>query len=169
MNNLILTLGGGLIPLFTGFIWYSDQLLGKAWKKEIGFVDNGEKPTGMGRIFLLSYIFGVMAMFFMPALVIHQFHMVSTLYGTEGFGTEGSAVQQFYNDFVANYGMKYRSFKHGVLHGIITAIFVGLPLIGMNAIFEKKSFKYIFIHLGYWILTLALMGGLACSFYEISI
>jgi hypothetical protein len=56
-----------------------------------------------------------------------------------------------------------------VLHGIITAIFVGLPLIGMSAIFEKKSFKYIFIHLGYWILTLALMGGLACSFYEISI
>ena len=111
MNNIILTFGGALIPLLTGFIWYSDQLFGKAWKKEIGFVDNGEKPTGLAKIMALSYVFGVMIMFFMPSIVIHQYHLVSTLYGTEGFGVEGSAIQQFYNDFVAQHGMKYRSFK----------------------------------------------------------
>lgn len=169
MNNIILTFGGALIPLLTGFIWYSDQLFGKAWKKEIGFVDNGEKPTGLAKIMALSYVFGMMIMFFMPSIVIHQYHLVSTLYGTEGFGVEGSAIQQFYNDFVAQHGMKYRSFKHGMLHGTITGLFFIFPIVGLNALFESKSFKYIFIHVGYWMLTLGLMGGLACAFYQISI
>jgi hypothetical protein len=39
-----------------------------------------------------------------------------------------------------------------------------LPLIGINSLFERKSFKYIFIHTGYWIISLALMGGVLCQF-----
>ena len=34
MNNVTLTLLGGLTPLLIGFIWYSDKPLGKAWHKE---------------------------------------------------------------------------------------------------------------------------------------
>lgn len=169
MNNLALTLLGGLIPLLTGFIWYSDKTFGSAWKKEIGFIDDGTPQKGFAKILIFSYVFGVMIMFFIPSMVIHQYHMVSTLYGTEGFGVEGSSVQRFYNDFVSNYGMKYRSFKHGVLHGIIATIFFVFPIIGLNALFEKRSWKYIFIHVGYWTLTLALMGGAACAYHNISI
>jgi hypothetical protein len=167
MNNIILTFCGGLVPLLTGLIWYSDKLFGSVWKKEIGFVDNGEKPKGLGKILGFSYLFGVMIMFFMPTLVIHQFHMASTLNGTEGFGVEGSAIQQFYHDFVNQHGMKFRTFKHGALHGVITAIFFVFPIIGLNALFENKTFKYIFIHVGYWMLSLGIMGGLACAFYQI--
>jgi hypothetical protein len=167
MNNLILTVVGGLTPLLIGFIWYSDKVLGKVWKKEIGLVDDGSQPTGLGKIFLFSYLFGVLIMFFMPSVVIHQLHMASTLSGTEGFGHEGSVVQQFYQDFVQQYGGKFRTFKHGALHGTITALFFVFPIIGLNALFEKKTFKYIFIHVGYWALTLAIMGGLACQFYTI--
>jgi hypothetical protein len=169
MNNIILSLCGGLMPLLMGFIWYSDKVFGKTWKKEIGFIDNGEKPTGMGKLFLFSFLFGVLIMFFMPALVIHQYHMVSTLYGTEGFGTEGSAIQQYYHDFISNHGMKFRSFKHGLLHGVITALVFVFPIIGLNALFEKKTFKYIFIHVGYWMVTLGMMGGVACAYYQIAI
>ena len=158
---------GGLIPLLTGFIWYSDKAFGKAWKKEIGFVDNGEPQKGMLKLFLLSYLFGIMAMMFIPNIVIHQYHMGSTLLGSDGFGVEGSALQQYYHDFMITYGSKYRTFGHGALHGVITAVFFVLPLIGINALFENKTFKYIFIHLGYWALTLALLGGVACAFYQI--
>jgi len=167
MNNLIINLSGGLIPLFTGIIWYSDKVFGKPWKKEIGFVDNGEPPKGKMKLFILSYLFGVMAMMFMPSIVIHQYHMGSTLLGSEGFGVEGSALQQYYHDFMSNYGNKYRTFGHGALHGVITAIFFVLPLIGINALFENKTFKYILIHLGYWALTLGLLGGVACTFYQL--
>lgn len=169
MSNVILSFCGGLVPLLIGFMWYSDKAFGSSWKKEIGFFDNGEKPKGLGKILGFSYLFGVMIMFFMPTLVIHQFHMASTLNGTEGFGIEGSAVQQFYNEFISQHGMKFRTFKHGALHGVITAMFFVFPIIGLNALFENKSFKYIFVHLGYWALTLGIMGGLACAFHQIGV
>ena len=167
MSNLVMNLCGGLIPLFTGFIWYSDKAFGKAWKKEIGFIDTGEPPKGMLKLFLFSYLFGAMAMMFIPTIVIHQYHIGSTLLGIDGFGVEGSTIQQYYHDFMTNYGHQYRTFKHGALHGVITAIFFVLPMIGINALFENKTFKYILIHIGYWMVTLGLMGGVSCAFYQI--
>ena len=67
------------------------------------------------------------------------------------------------NVFMAKYGNNFRTFSHGALHGIILAIGIGLPVFGTNALFERRGGKYIFIHLGYWIITLALMGGLLCA------
>jgi hypothetical protein len=46
----------------------------------------------------------------------------------------------------------------------LAAIFIVLPIIGINSIFERKSFKYVLIHVGYWALTLALMGGVISGF-----
>ena len=37
-------------------------------------------------------------------------------------------------------------------------------VIGINALFERKGFKYIAINAGYWILCLGLMGGVLCAF-----
>ncbi len=167
MNNLILNFCGALVPLIIGFIWYSDKVFGIAWKNEIGFIDNREKPTGLGKIFGFSYVFGLMIMFFIPSIVIHQYHMASTLLGTEGFGIQGSEIQLYFQNFMSEHGSKFRTFKHGVLHGMITALFFVFPIIGLNALFEKKTFKYIFIHVGYWMITLGIMGGLACAFYQI--
>ncbi|MEM1124806.1 MAG: DUF1761 domain-containing protein, partial [Bacteroidota bacterium] len=33
----------------------------------------------------------------------------------------------------------------------------------MNALFERRGWKYIWIHTGYWFITLALIGGLLCA------
>ena len=37
---------------------------------------------------------------------------------------------------------------------------VAMPVLSTNALFEQKSFKYVMINAGYWIVTMALMGGL---------
>lgn len=34
----------------------------------------------------------------------------------------------------------------------------------INALFERRGFKYIAIHTGYWLITLAIIGGLMCQF-----
>jgi Protein of unknown function (DUF1761) len=65
---------------------------------------------------------------------------------------------------MAAYGNEFRSFKHGALHGTIAGFMVALPIIGTGAMFEKKGFKYIAINAGYWIVTMALMGGVICAF-----
>jgi hypothetical protein len=43
-------------------------------------------------------------------------------------------------------------------------LFFALPVLGTNALFQHKGFKYIVINVGYWIITLALMGAVICQF-----
>jgi hypothetical protein len=42
-----------------------------------------------------------------------------------------------------------------------------LPVIGTNALFERKSGKYIFINWGYWAVSMTLMGGTICQWAKI--
>jgi hypothetical protein len=46
----------------------------------------------------------------------------------------------------------------------MSGLFFAFPIVGINGLFERKSWKYIFIHAGYWMLTLMLMGGIVCAF-----
>ena len=62
------------------------------------------------------------------------------------------------------YGNNFRTFKHGFVHGILAGIFLALPLIAVNALFEKKGVAYIAINAGFWTINLALMGGVICAF-----
>lgn len=64
---------------------------------------------------------------------------------------------------MAKYGSNYRSFKHGVLHGVLVALFLILPILSTQAMLEKKSIKYLAINAGYWIISIALMGGVVCK------
>ena len=78
-------------------------------------------------------------------------------------GGDPATALPSYNAFMADYGTAFRTFKHGALHGTIAGLFIALPIIGTNALFERKSAKYIFINSGYWIVTLAIMGGIVCG------
>ncbi|MFK7969919.1 MAG: DUF1761 domain-containing protein [Bacteroidia bacterium] len=55
---------------------------------------------------------------------------------------------------------EFHTFQHGMVHGGLLAVFLALPILGTNALFEQKSWRYIAINVGYWIVTLTLMGGL---------
>ena len=113
----------------------------------------------MALIFGLCYLFACMLAFALAPVVIHQFGVGSVFQGDES--PESAA---YLKNFFDTYGGRFRTFKHGALHGTIMALFVALPLLGTNALFERRGFKYIAIHTGYWIVTLALMGGVICQF-----
>jgi hypothetical protein len=53
----------------------------------------------------------------------------------------------------------FDSFKHGAVHGLILAIMAAMPIMVTNGLFEQKSFKNMLINIGYWTITLVLMGG----------
>jgi hypothetical protein len=78
------------------------------------------------------------------------------------------ATLKIFTDVMTAYGSEFRTFKHGVLHGAIAAIGFAMPIIGINALFERRGFKYIAIHTGYWILTLMIMGGILCQFTDLN-
>lgn len=90
--------------------------------------------------------------------MIHQMGAYSTL-ANLGVDTAGSETNLYFADFMAKYGNEFRTFKHGALHGAMAGIFLFLPVLGTNALFERKSWKYIFINAGYWLVSATLVGG----------
>lgn len=160
-NYLILALAA-LVPLVMGFLWYGPMLFQKAWMKQMNFTEESLKGANMALIFILSYVFSFMIAFFLQFIVIHQMGVFSVLLESGATELQGDTLTYF-QDFMAKYGDNYRTFKHGVLHGVIAGVFLVLPILATQAMFERKSAKYVAINAGYWIITLGLMGGIVCQ------
>lgn len=164
VTNWLVVFGSALIPLLVGMIWYNPRVFGNAWMQANGLKEEDLKKSNM---FLIMGLTLLLSMFLSVALlysVVHQKHIFSSVMGMPGFDDPttplGKAVSDLYEMVKGN----FRTFKHGALHGTIAAITFALPVLGINALFERRSAKYIFIHAGYWIVALALMGGVICQF-----
>ncbi len=162
--NFVVLLISAIIPLLIGFIYYNPKTLGNAWMKEAEMTEEKIKSGNMIKIFGLCILFSFMLAMAEQFMVIHQYHVYSIFQGDPSFQDPNSEVGMMLSDFMAKYGSNFRTFKHGAFHGIIAGLFLALPIIGINALFERKSFKYTLIHTGYWTITLALMGGVICAF-----
>lgn len=162
--NFIAVLVAALVPLVVGFVWYNPKVLGTAWMKASGVNEEKIKGANMAVIFGVTIVFAFLLSLFSQVLVIHQLHFGSILAVQPDFKEPGSVSSELYNKIMELYKHSYRTFKHGAFHGTIAGILFALPVIGTNALFERKGFKYIAINAGYWILTLALMGGVLSAF-----
>lgn len=161
--NIIVLLLTALVPLITGFIWYNNKTFGPAWMKAAEL--NAEKKgANMALVFGLTYLFSFFLAFSLQFIVIHQFYLFSIVQGDPALNDPASELSKFLADFYGKYGGNFRTFKHGELHGTITGFFIALPILSINALFEKKGFKYVAINAGYWIITMGLMGGLICAY-----
>ncbi|MBX2814943.1 MAG: DUF1761 domain-containing protein [Saprospiraceae bacterium] len=154
-----------LIPLILGALWYNPVFgFGKAWIKSTGLLESELRQGNMALVFILVYVFGLFISEGLFPFVVHQASLTSLLTAHPEYGQDGSALIQSFTDFATAYKSVDRSFSHGALHGSIVGLTLALPILGINALFERKSWKYIGIHAGYWILTLALMGGVICKY-----
>lgn len=161
MNFNVLFLAA-LVPMIIGFVWYG-PLFGNAWMKEMGFTKESLAGTNMVKILIISYVFSFFIAFFLMFVVIHQSGVYSTLAGEPGFNEKAGEGFAFFQDFMNIYGDRFRTFGHGALHGAITSIAFVLPILSILALFEKKTFKYVAINAGYWMVTLVIMGGIVCQ------
>ena len=152
-----------LIPMFTGFIWYGPKTFGNVWMREAGVSEEKIKSSNMALILSLTYVFSLFLSLILISVVIHQSHILSILADDPGMKDPNSEISLWLKNFMDQYGQNFRTFKHGAFHGTLSGIFYAFPLIAINALFERRSWKYIWIHTGYWILTLALMGGIVCA------
>lgn len=138
-------------------------MFGSAWVKEAEMTEAKTAGANMPLIFGLTYVLSLLMCVILATATIHQFHIVSIFAGHPDFRTEGSETQQIIQAFMDQYGNNFRTFKHGVFHGVVLGVVCALPVLGINALFERKSFKYIAINTGYWIVSMALMGGVLCA------
>jgi hypothetical protein len=149
-----------LIPFLLGALWYG-PLFGKPWMKINGFTEEYLKKGNMAVIFGVSYLFCLMFSMMMTSYSIHQVNVFGLM--MPELQEAGSAVQTDLIDFMTKYGDRHRTFSHGAAHGLIFAIFIALPMIGVNALFERRGWKYTMLHWGYWAISTILICGLLCA------
>lgn len=142
-----------------GFIWYNPKVLGNAWMREAGVTEDKMKNANLGLIFIFSIVLSILIGMFLQFVTIHQFGAFGMIGGNE------ELAKPSYTMFMKDYQLAYRSFGHGALHAFLTGLFFVFPVFGINAMFERKSWKYVFINAGYWTITLMIMGGIICGWY----
>jgi hypothetical protein len=155
--NIYAILVASLVTLVVGFIWYNPKVFGTIWMRETGMTDEKAKQSNMLKVFGLTIIYSFMLAFILPALVIHQMGALGMV------GGDPTLAKPSYEAFLADYGTAFRTFKHGALHGFVAGLFIALPVTAINALFEQKSWKYILINAGYWIVSMMIMGAIICG------
>lgn len=129
--NILSLIISTLIPMIVGFIYYHKALFGNAWLASIGKTEEELKEGNM------LVMMGV-------SLLLSFFLSLFLFINVNGLGQDTPA---------------FNTFKHGAFHGILLAILVGLPVLITNSLFEGRNWKNIGINALYWMITLALMGG----------
>jgi hypothetical protein len=157
--NFLAVLVAALIPMVLGFVWYNPKVFGNAWMAATGMTHEKAKNTNMVVVLSVSFVLALMLAFSLQFMVVHQFH-VKSLFFKQPIDDASSEMGMLYKTIVDQLGTSYRTFKHGVFHGVIGGFFTALPILGTNAMFEGKGFKYIAINCGYWIVCLGIMGGI---------
>ena len=155
--NLLAILVAAVVPLVLGFLWYNPALFGNVWMRESGMTEEKMKSGNMAVIFGISLLLSFLLAFYTQFIVIHQMGALGMV------GADLEAAQPSFQAFMDDYGNAHRSFGHGALHGAMAGIFFVLPIMGTNGLFERKSWKHIFINVGYWTLALTIMGAIVCG------
>lgn len=156
--NIYAVLIAAPVTLAIGFIWYSPKVFGTIWMRESGMTEEKAKQGNMLKIFSLTIIYSFMLAFMMSALTVHQMGAIGMIGGPDFIPT----AKPSFAAFMADYGTHFRSYRHGALHGFISGVFIALPITAINGLFEHKSWKYMLINAGYWIICMTIMGAIVC-------
>jgi hypothetical protein len=163
--NFLALLAATAVPMIIGMIWYNPKIgFGKAWMAVTGVTPEDGKKQNMALVFGLTALFSFFISLVLQMLVIHQFSIDGILRTQADSADPNGESMTMLNEFMSKYGHSYRTFKHGAFHGTLAGILFAMPVLAINAMFEGKRFKYIAINAGFWIVCLALMGGVICQF-----
>ncbi len=157
--NFYAVLVAALSSFIVGAIWYNPKVFGTIWMNETGMTEEKAQKGNMVKIFGLTFFYSIMLAFIMPTIVIHQMGALGMIGGPNMI----DAAQPSYAAFLADYGDAFRTFRHGAIHGSMLGIFVALPIIAINGLFDQKSWKYIAVTAGYWIVVMTIMGAIICG------
>ena len=139
--NFIALIISTLIPMIMGFLYYHPSVLGKAWMSANGFtkesMGKGPKPA----LYLVCLFTSFLLTFFLW-----------------GWVTGAGGLDQFQVIDPVD-GHSFVTFKHGVFHGIAFTLMVLMPIFCSMAIFERRTWKWAFVNIGYWSISIILMCG----------
>lgn len=121
-----------MTPMVIGYFYYHKALFGKVWMDSIGITDKKTNKVNTVITVGVALVFSFFLSFFLLD------------FNNGGINQEGD----------------FDTFKHGVWHGVFIAITTVTPVIIVNGLFGKRVWKNMLINILYWVITLALMGGI---------
>lgn len=128
--NIVAQLLAGVSALVVGFLWYHPKTFGNAWMRGVGMTEERMASGNMALRYGLTLLM---------ALIISVF--VAFFAG----GHEEKVLSRL---------------QHFAFHGVQLAGVVVMPILVIISLFEQLDFKTILINVGYWIVTLGIMGAI---------
>lgn len=150
-----------LIPLIIGFIWYHPNVFGKQMTTADG--NTSITHLSISKIAII-YLFSLLMCYLLMFMTVHQSAVFQLFFMDPALDDPDSAYNTFIKEFMSTYGDRHRSFGHGIIHGTEIGFLFSLGFLGITFIYKGIPVKKAWIHVGYWVICLALMSGLICAF-----
>ena len=128
--NLLAVVIAALVGFVVGGLWYSPMLLGNAWMKAAGVTEEQINGGNKAKIFGISLI----------ALLIMSYCLEMFIGPSTASAANAWGMGAFYG-FLTGFGW----------------IFFAFVVVGL---FELRSWAYMLINGGYWVVTMTLMGAI---------
>lgn len=126
--NWLAILIASLVGFVIGWLWYG-PLFGKQWMTSIGKTEDELGQGNRAKVFGFTFVF----QFIMATFLAMFFYADSTSVSSMTGGT-------------------------GAYYGLLAGFGWVATASGIDALFEQRSWNYILINAGYWILVFVLMG-----------
>lgn len=128
--NFVPLLLSGVAALAIGAFYYHPKVFGTMWMHASGLTEEKLKGGNMVVIFGVTFLMAVMIAMYM--------------------GNDMAEHAASNPHFEATSG----PFGHGAIHGLVTSLFLVIPIIVTISLFERRNFKYMLSHALYWIITM---------------
>lgn len=158
LPNVPVILATALIPFLFAMVWFHKSLFGGSNWHAIADIPSSKTSPVKPIKLALSLLLNVILAFGVFQFSIHELNIIG-MFGGDVEAMKNSTTAMA---FLAERGGHFNTWTHGVAHGIGTTLFFILPALGYVAIFEKKSGKYFFVYLGYWVICTILMSIVIC-------
>lgn len=133
--NWLAVIAASLVGFLIGFIWYG-PLFGKKWMELVGMTEEEVQSGNMKKTFGFTFIFQLVMAFCMAMFF---------------FGDPEAASMM--------------NAANGSFYGFLTGFGWVSMVLAVNALYEQKSWSYIFLNGGYWIIVYTLMGLILGSWH----
>ena len=159
LPNFLVIAACAFIPFFIAYAWYHPKVFGgDTWARVAELTEeqnaNPIKPLKLGLSILLNFLIA----FGMYNFTVHASGVFGLMGANEDLMKIGTA-----GAFLKEHGQNFTTFGHGLVHGFAATLLFIIPIEGYTTIFERKSGKYFLIKVGFWLISLMLMGGVVSA------
>lgn len=142
--NILFIALAALVPMIIGAIFYG-PLFGKQWMNSLGYTEeNIPEPIKMPIAYVVSLLLSFILAYALK-MIIEFSH--------RGINDAGELA------FMADH-----NFGHGAFHGAFFGLTMILPVLISCLLFQRNKAGNILMNVVYWLISLALMGGIVDAF-----